>query len=228
MKKTTETKKTEGFWRCEHCNTLNDLEATSCSNCGAPRPSEAEIVEVTTDFEKNETTVTSTPMPLSHNFFHVNGIRALVILTTVLITVITFVMILISLKNLNRVTVTEKYWTYAITVAEQKYVHKTTYAIPPHAAENVTSEQVRQDNGWDRTEYQYDILEWVTTETREIKGYDTPPTHEEYKLNEGEKIVSRTEDEFVVILVGSKGTRSEKVTKKQWLSYTVGNSYPDP
>ena len=227
MKKITKT--TERNWQCPYCNFLNDLSSNTCKNCGAVRNGNEVEKEITTNFE--ETTVTETHevsepvISTAHTISVVFG----VVIALIAIAVLIFTSLNSSSNDTTKCTVINKDWEYTVSIGE--YVMQTgltSYTKPPADAENVTSKQVMQDNGWYKTEYTYDYPSWQVTRTETVTGSENFVNYSEpnIALNENEKILETSEFRFSVTVRTYVGEEKLPVSEEKWKSIVVGNVYP--
>ena len=227
MKKITKT--TERNWQCPYCNFLNDLNCNTCKNCGAVRNGDEVEKEITTNFE--ETTVTETHEvsgPVISNA-HTVSVFVGIAIALIAIVALLFVGINSSGNDTTKCTVISKSWEYTVSIGE--YVMQTgltSYTKPPADAENVTSKQVMQDNGWYKTEYTYDYPSWQVTRTETITGSENfvNSSGPNIVLNEDEKILETSEIHYSVTVRTYVGEEKLPVSEEKWKSLVVGNVYP--
>jgi len=226
MKKITKT--TERNWQCPYCSFLNDLSSNTCKNCGAVRNGDEVEKEITTNFEETTITETSEASKSVISTHHTVGIFIGIALLLIAILVLVFAAPSSNNSDTTKCTILSKEWEYTVSIGE--YVMQTgitSFTKPPADAENVTSKQVMQENGWYKTEYTYDYPSWQIVRTETITGTNNAPTFNEFTVsNENEKIMEISEVRYSVTVQTYVGTEKLSVSEDKWNSIIAGNVYP--
>lgn len=229
MKKIIKT--TEQNWKCPYCGFLNNLHDYTCQKCGAVRKGDEVVKEITTNYR--ETTTTMDGDQPSNRSITVNSSRQLFLLFTGALLVIVALVFFFTNKsnpisyNNENYTVVAKEWEYTVNIGnfvEEKDL--TSYDKPPVGAKNIRAHQVRQPNGWYKTEYIYDYAEWKVVKTETISGGEDIPTYKEYTPAEGEKVMSTSVARYLVTCITPSGKQVFSVSEDKWKSFTIEKTYP--